>query len=178
MTTLMKRRKRNRLSSPLRHFNTQLMTPWYNEPSSIWNRSIFPSSFNDMRDMFEFDDAFNDDFFEEDSLMPSMNVKEHQDDFEIEIAAPGFTKKDFEVSIDDNVLHISGEKSKKDEEKDEDYTCKEFSYKSFKKSSTLPEAVDLNQKVKATYKNGILQLSLLKKDGVKKLATKKVIKIE
>ena len=63
------------------------------------------------------------------------------------------------------------------EEKEENYTCKEFSYKSFKRSSTLPESIDLNQEVKAAYKDGILKINLEKKPEAKKLSTKKVVKI-
>ena len=164
MTTLAKRKNKNRLLS---RFN--------NDP--FWNSSLFPSNLNEIQNLFKFNDVFNGDFFEEDSLMPSMNVKENKDNFEIELAVPGFEKKDFEVSIDGNVLNISGEKSKKEEEDEENYTCKEFSYKSFKRSSTLPESVDLSQEVKASYKDGILQIGLAKKEDTKKVASKKVVKI-
>ncbi|WP_439152309.1 Hsp20/alpha crystallin family protein [Winogradskyella sp.] len=113
-------------------------------------------------------------FFEEDSLMPAMNVKEHDNDFEIEFAAPGFNKKDFEVTIDDNVLNVCGEKKHEVEEKEEDYTLKEFSYNSFKRSLTLPKTVNTDQKVKATYKDGILKLNLQKKEEAKAQQPKKV----
>ncbi|WP_239021964.1 Hsp20/alpha crystallin family protein [Pontimicrobium aquaticum] len=163
MTTLAKRRNRNRQLSP---FRSRLMSPWENR--------LFPSSLDDFQNLFKFDDVFNGDFLEEDSLMPSMNVKEHKNDFEIEFAAPGFNKNDFEVTIDGNVLNVEGKKSDK---KEENYTCKEFSYKSFKRSSTLPESIDLDQDVKAVYKDGILKINLEKKPEAKKLSTKKVVKI-
>ena len=166
MTTLAKRRNRNRQLSP---FRNRLMSPWEN--------SLFPSSLDDFQNLFKFDDVFNGDFMEEDSLMPSMNVKEHKNDFEIEFAAPGFNKKDFEVTIDGNVLNVEGKKSDEKEEKEENYTCKEFSYKSFKRSSTLPESIDFNQDVKATYKDGILKINLEKKPEARKISTKKVVKI-
>ena len=168
MTTLMKRRDKRRNLSPI---SERLFPTLSNRLLSPWEDRMFPSNFGEIQNMLKFDDIFNGDFFEEDSLMPAMNVKEHEDDFEIEIAAPGFTKKDFEVTIDGNILHVSGEK------KEEDYTCKEFSYKSFKRSSTLPESIDIDQDVKAKYKDGILQIKLLKKEEAKKLATKKVIEI-
>jgi len=122
------------------------------------------------------DDIFNSDFFEENSLMPAMNVIEHKDDFEIEFAAPGFSKKDFVVTIEDNILHVNGEKKNEVEEKDENFTCREFSYNSFKRSLSLPQSVNLDQKVKATYKNGILKINLLKKEEVKK-HTEKVVEV-
>ena len=138
---------------------------------------LFPSWNNDsLKSFLSSDDFFNNDFFEEDSLMPAMNVKEHDDDFEIEFAAPGFSKKDFEVTIDDNILNVCGEKKTEVEEKEEDYTRKEFSYNSFKRSLSLPKTVSADQNVKATYKNGILKLNLLKKEEVKE-QLKKVIEV-
>ena len=74
-------------------------------------------------------------------------------DFEIQL-----TKKDFEVTIDGDILHVNGEKSKESEEKEEGYTCKEFSYNSFKRSLKLPNTIKKDQDIKATYKNGILKL--------------------
>jgi len=138
---------------------------------------LFPSWNNDsLKSFLSSDDFFNNDFFEEDSLMPAMNVKEHNDDFEIEFAAPGFSKKDFEVTIDDNILNVCGEKKTEVEEKEEDYTRKEFSYNSFKRSLSLPKTVNTDQEVKATYKNGILKLNLLKKEEAK-VQPKKVIEV-
>jgi len=138
---------------------------------------LFPTWNNDNLNTFlSYDDFLNDDFFEEDSLMPAMNVKEHDEDFEIEFAAPGFSKKDFEVTIDDNMLHVCGEKRKEEEEKDEGYTRKEFSYNSFKRSLKLPNTVNADQDVKAVYKNGILKLNLLKKEEAKE-QPKRVIEV-
>ena len=138
---------------------------------------LFPSWNNDnLKSFLSNDNFFNNDFFEEDSLMPAMNVKEHDNDFEIEFAAPGFSKKDFEVTIDDNILNVCGEKKKETEEKDDDYTRKEFSYNSFKRSLSLPKSVNAEQDVKATYKNGILKLNLQKKEEAKELP-KKVIEV-
>lgn len=136
---------------------------------------LFPSWTNEgLKNFLSSDDFFNNDFFEEDSLMPAMNVKEHDEDFEIEFAAPGFNKKDFEVTIDDNILNVCGEKKHEAEEKEEDFTRKEFSYNSFKRSMTLPKSVNTDQEVKATYKNGILKLNLLKKEEAKAKQPKKV----
>lgn len=138
---------------------------------------LFPSWNNDsLKSFLSSDDFFNDDFFEEDSLMPAMNVKEHEDDFEIEFAAPGFSKKDFEVTIEDNMLKVCGEKQKESEEKKEDYTRREFSYNSFKRSLKLPKTVNTDQDVMASYENGILKLNLQKKEEAKE-TTKKVIEV-
>jgi HSP20 family protein len=166
MSTLSKRKNRNRQISP---FRSRLMSPWENR--------LFPSSLDDFQNLFKFNDVFNGDFLEEDSLMPSMNVKENKTDFEIEFAAPGFDKKDFEVTIDGNILNVEGKKSEEKGEEEDNYTCKEFCYKSFKRSSTLPESIDLNQDVKASYKDGILKINLEKKPEAKNSSTKKVVKI-
>jgi HSP20 family protein len=174
MTTLMKRRRRNGLSP----FESTILTPWSNSFVRPWGRDIFPSNLRELNNLIRFDDFFKDDFVDDNSLMPAMNVIELEKDFEIEFAAPGFNKKDFEVSIEEDLLHVSGEKEVELEHKEDDYSRKEFNYKSFKRSMILPSSIDLNQDVKATYKNGILKVKLLKKEEtVKKETPKKVIEI-
>lgn len=139
---------------------------------------LFPTWTNDsLKNFLSNDGFFNHDFLEEDSLMPAMNVKEHDKDFEIEFAAPGFSKNDFEVTIDDNILNVSGEKQLEKEEKEEDFTRKEFSYNSFKRSLNLPKSVNTDHEVKATYKNGILKLNLLKKEEASE-KPKKIIEVQ
>lgn len=98
---------------------------------------------------------------------PALNIKETKDAFEIELAAPGYNKKDFEVTIDDGCLNISAKKEVSKEEKDENYARKEFSYSSFERSLQLPDSIS-DDKVKATYDNGILKFSLAKKAEAKK----------
>jgi HSP20 family protein len=138
---------------------------------------LLPSWTNDgLKSFLSSDDFFNSDFFEEDSLMPAMNVKEHEDNFEIEFAAPGFSKKDFEITVDDNILNVCGEKKVEDEQEDKDYTRKEFSYSSFKRSLSLPKSVNTDKDVQAVYKNGILKLNLKKKEEAIK-QPKKVIEV-
>ena len=174
MTTLMKRRKKNELSP----FENRLLTPWSNNFLRPWRSRLFRSDLDDLNSLLRFDDVFKDDFFEDDSLMPAMNIKEHKKDFEIELAVPGFNKKDFEVDIEEDILHVSGEKKLEEEEKDEDFARKEFSYKSFKRSMMLPPSVDLDQDVKASYKNGVLKVKLIKKeDVIEKEHPKKVIEV-
>ena len=172
MTTLMKRRRKRNGLSP---FENQLLTPWSNSLLRPWGSRLFTSNLNNL---VRFDDIFNDDFFENDSLMPAVNVKEHEQDFEIEFAVPGFNKKDFEVTIEEDVLHVSGEKELESEEKDDDYSSKEFSYKSFKRSMMLPPSIDLDQDIKAVYKNGILKVKLLKEEeAIEQESPKKVIEV-
>ena len=141
-----------------------------------WNPMINPWTNNMLKGFFSDDDFFSDDFFEEDSLMPAMNVKETKDKLHVELAAPGFSKKDFEVTLDEDVLHVSAEKSKKETEEDKEtgYSRREFSYNSFRRSLKLPVAINQDDKVKATYENGILKIALNKLPEAKEDHTMKI----
>ena len=109
---------------------------------------------------------FNGDFWNGKSQEPALNIKETDDAYEVELAAPGFSKKDFEVTIDEGCLNISAEKSESKEEEDDKYTRKEFSYNSFEKRLQLPDSVK-DENVKAKYKDGILSFDLIKKEKAK-----------
>lgn len=117
---------------------------------------------NMFTDLLGTDRLLTNDFFRDDKWMPSMNIKENDENFEIELAAPGFNKKDFEITIENEILHISAEKKVEKEERKEDFTRKEFSYTSFTRSLTLPDNVNDEDKINAKYKNGILKLTLAK----------------
>ncbi len=103
-----------------------------------------------------------------DTTLPAVNVKESDDAFEIEVAAPGMSKEDFRVKLENNLLTISSEKKeeKKEEEKGH-YTRREFSYQSFQRSFTIPESVVDGGKISAKYGDGILCITLPKKEEVK-----------
>jgi HSP20 family protein len=118
-----------------------------------------------------------EDLFLRDTWMPAINVKEHNKDFELEVCAPGFTKEDFEVSISDDVLTISAESKREKEEKEENYSRKEFSYNSFNRTFTLPKSVDLKKKIKANYDNGVLLIHLEKSEVLKMEEKRKMIEI-
>lgn len=136
---------------------------------------LLPWNNGGIRNLLNYDPFFDEDLImEDDGFMPAMNVKEHDKDYEIDFAAPGFTKKDFDVSIDGDMLHVRGEKSSEMEEEKEDYTRREFSYNSFQRSLKLPTNVNIDKKVKATYNDGILKLNLLKKEGAKTPPKKKI----
>lgn len=139
--------------------------------------NLITSDFFDMEDFF--DNRFwkkglvNEDFWNGRSGEPALNIREEDRYFEIELAAPGFEKKDFDVSIENGYLTIKAEKEDTEETKKENYTRKEFSYNSFERSLLLPENV-LEDKIKAKYNNGILSFQVLKKEEAKKLKPKKV----
>jgi HSP20 family protein len=107
-------------------------------------------------------------FSSTDTTLPAVNVKESEDAFQIEVAAPGMAKGDFKVNLENNVLTISSEK--KEEKKDEGkglYTRREFSYQSFQRSFTIPENLVEGEKISAKYSDGLLSISLPKKEEVK-----------
>lgn len=97
--------------------------------------------------------------------MPSVNIVESKDAFEIELAVPGMSKDDFGINLENNVLTISSEKEMKDVN-ERNFTRREFAYGSFSRSFTLPKTVD-SEKINADYLNGILKVSLPKKEEVK-----------
>lgn len=123
-----------------------------------------------------FDDFFNRDLFNwgnsnfsvTNTTIPAVNIKETAENYEVEVAAPGMTKKDFKVELDGNALTISSEKSDEKEEKEgENYSRKEFSYQSFQRTFTLPKGVVDVDKIQAKYENGLLHLLIPKKEEAK-----------
>ncbi len=99
--------------------------------------------------------------------LPAVNVKETNDEFVIELAAPGMEKKDFKINFKNNVITISSEREDKKEEKKDNYTRREFSYQSFQRAFTVPENAIMSDKIEATYNNGILEIKLPKREEVK-----------
>ncbi len=113
---------------------------------------------------------FNDDVFRKEyqSTRPAVNIKEDETSFSLEVAAPGFEKADFQINLDHDLLTVSVEKENKAEGGKDGYTRREFNYASFKRSFTLPETVD-REKIQASYTNGILNVTLPKKEQELKL---------
>ncbi len=106
-------------------------------------------------------------FSNTDTTLPSVNILEDNDNFKVEVAAPGFEKNDFNIELNNDVLTISSEKQIENETKEgEQFTKKEFSYQSFTRSFTLPELVE-GDKITAAYKNGILSILIPKKEEAK-----------
>ena len=141
----------------------------FNKPGLPWVSEGFPN-------WLESKDMFADDFFTRDRKLPAMNVKETKDTFEIELAVPGFTKKEIEVTLEDDYLELYAEKSKEEINEGEGYTRKEFSFNKFNRRILLPSTINREEKVIATYKNGVLTLKLTKMEDIKELP-KKVIEI-
>ena len=129
--------------------------------------SLFPTFFDDFfnRDLFNWG---NLNFSETNTTIPAMNIKEKGDTYEVEVAAPGMSKKDFRVELNGNTLSIGSEKSADNESKDEqNYSRREFSYQSFHRTFELQKDVVDVDKIQAKYENGLLHLLIPKKEDVK-----------
>ena len=131
-----------------------------------------------------FDDFFNRDWLDSSlanwrvsgATLPAVNVMETNDDFKIEVAAPGMKRNDFKVELDNNVLTISSQREDKLEEKDANgnYTRREFSYQSFQRSFALPENKVLGDKISARYMDGILYVTVPKSEDAKVKPAKQI----
>ncbi len=133
---------------------------------------------------FLFDDFFNTDWLGGTSNVrrigfntPAVNVRETDNDFTLELATPGLSKEDFDIELDNDVLTISSETKSEEETKNNEgrYTRKEFNYRKFKRSFSLPDTVDING-VDASYRDGVLLVTLPKKEEAK-IQPKRLIEI-
>jgi HSP20 family protein len=129
--------------------------------------AALPSLFDDFfyRDLFNWG---NTNFSNTNTTIPAVNIKETADNYEVEVAAPGMTKKDFKVELNGNELTISSERTNQNEEREgERYSRKEFSYQSFQRTFTLQKEVMDIDKIQAKYENGLLHLLIPKKEEAK-----------
>jgi len=136
------------------------------------SNSALSTGFNDV-----FDSLFKDSFFSDRmmSRVPAVNISETDDHYQIEMAAPGMNKEDFDIKLDRNMLTISAEQQSQDVQKNKQYNKREFSYTSFVRSFALPETAD-DAQIEATYTDGVLNIQVAKKEEVKKLSRKIEIK--
>lgn len=127
-----------------------------------------------------FSSFFDDDWFNADSQwlsrVPATNIKEQDGTYTIEMAVPGMSKKDFHIDIENGMLTVSSEKEEETKEDKKHYRRREYNYRSFSRSFSLPESVKADD-IKAKYEDGVLKLSIPKKEEVKK-APKKQISIQ
>ncbi|QQQ29328.1 Hsp20/alpha crystallin family protein [Chryseobacterium indoltheticum] len=132
------------------------------------NGSLLPASQRSMFDDFFNRELFNwgnNNFSASRTTLPSVNIKELEKAFEVEVAAPGMQKKDFSITLDGNMLTISSSKEDQQEEKDGKYTRREFSYQSFQRSFELSKDVVDDENIQARYENGVLRLTIPKKES-------------
>ena len=121
---------------------------------------------------------FFDDFFtkETDSFstqtaksnsLPAVNIKEDENNFQLEVAAPGRNKEDFQVKFDQGLLTISAEQNDEQESKDERYLKREFRHSNFQRSFRVEEKEVNGDNIVAKYENGVLHLTLPKREEAK-----------
>lgn len=102
------------------------------------------------------------------TTIPAVNVREDNDNFYVEVAAPGMKKEDFSVELDGSTLTISSEHENREEQKEgEKYSRREFSYQSFQRVFELPAHVVDAEHIEAKYENGLLHLTVPKKEEAK-----------
>lgn len=99
---------------------------------------------------------------------PEVNIMETNDAYELEFNVPGRKKEDFKITVDKNILSVSFEKNEGQKEEAKQYIKREFGTQSFKRSFTLDEKIN-TEDINAKYENGILLLTLPKKEEVKVL---------
>lgn len=129
------------------------------------NRPVFPSINSMLDSLFSNTTDFYSEV-EKGTSIPAVNVTETDDSFGLEVAAPGKSKKDFKVEVDNGVLSISSENEETKETEEKNYTRKEYSFNSFCRSFTLPENVD-PEGIKAKYVDGVLNVTVPKKEPSK-----------
>lgn len=129
-------------------------------------------------------DFFADDFFRlpfmssrfQGATLPSVNIRETDDAFQIEVAVPGMKREDFKVELDNNTLRISSERQNQSESngKDNTYLRREFSYEAFERTFELREDYVEGDKIQARYADGILQINVPKKEQVRRKAARQI----
>ena len=143
------------------------MKPIRRNETSNWMPSIFS-------DFFDNDWMFN----RMKPTSPAVNVIENENDYKIEVAAPGMTKEDFHVQLnDDNQLVISMEKKNENTDNDKKYLRREFSYSKFQQALVLPEDVEKEQ-ISASVNDGVLTISLPKKQQEERKQENRIIEIQ
>ena len=124
----------------------QLANPFLNDVYSLLNNSVLNEKF-----------TFG---------TPAVNIAETENQFEVELAVPGLKKEDFKINLDKNVLNISADKKAEATVEGKKYSKREYSFNSFTRSFTLPESAD-HSKIEADYADGILTLTIAKKEEAK-----------
>lgn len=132
--------------------------------------AAYSSPFGNLMENF-----FNNDFFpgEFSTAVPAVNVSEDNEQFQVELSAPGFSREDFKIESDNKMLIISGEYKKENESKEKTFTRREFNYGSFRRTFSMPDTVN-DEKIDAKYENGILKITLPKREEAKVKPVKEI----
>ncbi|MDD6732881.1 MAG: Hsp20/alpha crystallin family protein [Bacteroidales bacterium] len=124
--------------------------------TKYYSQGWLPSAFNDF-----FDNAY---MTRANATAPSINVAEDKEQYTVELAAPGMTKEDFNIHLDENgdlVIGMEKKANETEEKKERKYLRREFSYVKFQQTLVLPDNVD-KSKIAAGVKDGILTIDLPK----------------
>ncbi|WCT13425.1 Hsp20/alpha crystallin family protein [Mucilaginibacter jinjuensis] len=126
------------------------------------NGSLLPG-FSDV-----FDSIFNDTFFNDRMVtrVPAVNISETENNYHVELAAPGLKKEDFKMTLERNQLTVSVEQSTDHQDSKKNYSKREYSYSSFVRSFTLPDSAD-DSKIDAIYTDGVLCIDIAKREEAK-----------
>jgi HSP20 family protein len=154
--------------------------PW---ELTTWKPFREVAPFRDFERMRRNMDRLWDSFFErgvrgadeDGEWLPYLDVAETKNEIVVKAEVPGMDAKDIDISLSDGLLTIKGEKKQEREEKEENYHLVERSYGAFTRSIRLPKEVQ-SDKISASYKNGVLKVTLPKSEEAKKKEIK--IKVE
>jgi HSP20 family protein len=126
------------------------------------NNTLMPG-FNDV-----FESIFNDTFFNDRMVtrVPAVNISESENNYHVELAAPGLKKEDFKLNLERNNLVVSVETAAQHQDNQKYYSKREYSYSSFVRSFTLPESAD-ESRIDASYTDGILRIDIAKREEAK-----------
>jgi len=131
--------------------------------------ALFDDFFKPWNEWFDQKESFWDRVLS----VPAVNITEDKDNYEVALAVPGVKKSDIKIDVQGNMLTISSEKEETKEEKDKRFTRKEYNYTSFSRSFTLPDEVK-QEKIEARYEDGILKLTLPRKEEAKIFSSKQI----
>ncbi|MBO9683918.1 MAG: Hsp20/alpha crystallin family protein [Flavisolibacter sp.] len=134
---------------------------FYNRPVNRFFNNFMDASFATVPSMLR-DDFIAPNFR---SFTP-VNIRETENEYVLELIAPGFQKEDFKINLDNNTLTISADKKEETENRNEKFIRKEYKQQSFSRSFTIDEKIDA-ENILAQYVNGVLTLNLAKKQEVK-----------
>jgi len=130
-----------------------------NSNRGLASRGLFPDFFTDI------DRFFDQDLFRMPTQMmanmPAVNIRENENDFSIEVAAPGMKKEDFHIDVEDRMLTIGSQKEENKTDQKENYTRREYNYSAFSRSFRLPESVK-EEEINARYEDGLLKITVPK----------------
>jgi HSP20 family protein len=173
--TLVKFKRGNGTNEGVQTRTNQTTLPSFNsEWSSLWPFNSLARPFFG-RDIIQdfFDDNMGISSGNIGTTLPAVNISETDNDLIIEMAAPGMSKKDFKVEINDNQLHIGYNRENKTEGNETNHWRREFSFESFERNFTLPTIVESEQ-IAATYTDGILRISVPKKEEARRKPAKAI----